>query len=197
MFHNSIVEWCCRPSRQDGLVKVTLGPLVQHVLMSQSLKLDGCHCWQYLGSHVLGKPPVIIFTHQNQHFFSFLRLNMWIGCLLSSLVVWFLLLLCQVFLVGHATVTAVLDGSWLGFIYYVGCEVCQSWCEVQVSAFVAVSVLSHGPNPGSSSINKVTNFLVKGFYWNRFQVSSQTSFQAFLQTKTFTSRLWTFVQQLD
>jgi len=39
---------------------------------------------------------------------------MWIGCLLSSLVVWFLLLLCQVFLVGDATVTVVLDGSWLG-----------------------------------------------------------------------------------
>jgi hypothetical protein len=102
----------------------------------------------------------------------------------------------SVFLVGDATVTAVLDRSWLGFIYYVGCEVCQSQCEVQVSAFVAVSVLSHGPDPDSSSINKVTNFLVKGFYWNRFQVSSQTSFPAFLQTKTFTSRLWTFVQQL-
>jgi hypothetical protein len=41
--------------------------------MRQSLKLDGCHCWQYLGSHVLGEPPVIIFTHQNQHFSSFLR----------------------------------------------------------------------------------------------------------------------------
>jgi hypothetical protein len=37
--------------------------------------------------------------------------------------VWFLLLLCQVFLVGHATVTAVLDGSSLGFIYYAGWEV--------------------------------------------------------------------------
>jgi hypothetical protein len=82
---------------------------------------------------------------------------MWIGCLLSSLVVWFLLLLCQVFLVGHATVTAVLDGSSLGFIYYAGWEVCQSQCDVQVSAF---SVLSHGPDPDSSSINKVAKFLV-------------------------------------
>jgi hypothetical protein len=53
------------------------------------------------------------------------------------------------------------------------------------SAVVAVSVLSHGPHPDSSSINKVTNFLVKGFYWNRFQVSSKTSFQAFLQMKNF------------
>jgi hypothetical protein len=60
-------------SRQDGLVQVTLGPLVQCVLMSQSLKLDGSHCWQYFCSRVLGEPPVIIFTHQNQHFFSFLR----------------------------------------------------------------------------------------------------------------------------
>jgi len=67
------VEWCCRLSRQYGLVKVTLGPLVQGVLMSQSLKLDGCDCWQYLGSRVLEEPLVIIFTHQNQHFFSFLR----------------------------------------------------------------------------------------------------------------------------
>jgi hypothetical protein len=41
--------------------------------MSQSLKLDGSHCWQYLGSRVSGEPPVIIFTHQKQHFFSFLR----------------------------------------------------------------------------------------------------------------------------
>ncbi len=73
MFQNSIVERCCRLSRQDGLVKVALGPLVQRVLMSQSLKLDGCHCWLYLGSRVLGEPPVIIFTHKNQHFFSFLR----------------------------------------------------------------------------------------------------------------------------
>jgi hypothetical protein len=73
MFQNSIVERCSRLSRQDGLVKVTLGPLVHCVLMRQSLKLDGCHCWQYLGSHVLGEPPVIKFTHQNQHFSSFLR----------------------------------------------------------------------------------------------------------------------------
>jgi len=101
---------------------------------------------------------------------------MCIGCLLSSLVVWFLLLLCQVFLVGHATVTAVLDGSSLGFIYYVGWEVCHSQYEVQVSTFLAITVLSHGPNPDSSSINKVTKILVKAFYWNRFQVSSQTSF---------------------
>jgi hypothetical protein len=89
---------------------------------------------------------------------------MWIGCLLSSLVVWSLLLLCQVFLVGHATVTVVLDGSSLGFIYYAGWEVCRSQCDVQVSAFVAFSVLSHGPDLDSSSINKVTKFLVKGFY---------------------------------
>jgi len=73
MFQNSIVERCCRLSRQDGLVKVTLGRLVQRVLMSQSLKLDGCSCWQYLVSCVLGEPPVIIFPHQNQHFFSFVR----------------------------------------------------------------------------------------------------------------------------
>jgi hypothetical protein len=88
MFHTWIVEWCCRLSRQDGLVKVTLGPLVQHVLMSQSLKLDGSHCWQYLGSRVLGEPPVIIFTHQNQLFFSFLRAEYvdWIiiGCLVFT-----------------------------------------------------------------------------------------------------------------
>ncbi len=114
---------------------------------------------------------------------------MCIGCLLSSLVVWFLLLLCQVFLVGHATVTAVLDGSSLGFIYYAGWEVCQSQCEVQVSAFVSFSVLSHGPDLDNNSINKVTKFLVKEFYWNRFQGSTQTSFQAFLQTKTFTFRV--------
>jgi hypothetical protein len=74
--------------------------------------------------------------------------------------------------VGDVTVTAVPDGSRLGFIYNIGCEVCQSQCKVQVSAFVAVSVLSHGPNPDSNSINKVTNFLVKGFHWKRFQVSS-------------------------
>jgi hypothetical protein len=37
--------------------------------------------------------------------------------------------------VGDATVTVVLDGSCLGFVYYVGWEVCQSQCEVQVSAF--------------------------------------------------------------
>jgi hypothetical protein len=43
------------------------------MLMSQSSKLDGSHCWQYLGSSILGEPPVIIFTHQNQHFFSLLR----------------------------------------------------------------------------------------------------------------------------
>jgi hypothetical protein len=91
--------------------------------------------------------------------------------------------------VGHATVTAVLDGSSLGFIYYAGWEVCQSQCDVQVSAFVAFSVVSRGLDPDNSSINKVTKFLVKGFYWNRFLVSSQTSFEAFLQTKTFTSRL--------
>jgi hypothetical protein len=72
MFQNSIVERCCRLSRQDGLVKVTLDPLVHPVLMRQSSKLDGCHCWQYLGSRVLGEPPVIIFSHQNQHFSSFL-----------------------------------------------------------------------------------------------------------------------------
>jgi hypothetical protein len=108
---------------------------------------------------------------------------------MSSLVVWFLLLPCQVFLVGHGTVTAVLDGSLLGFIYYVGWEVCQTQWKVQVSTFVAVSVFSHRPHPDSSSINKVTKFLVKAFYWNRFEVSSQTSFRAFLQTKTFTSRL--------
>jgi hypothetical protein len=41
--------------------------------MSQSLKLDGCRCWQYLVSRVLGEPPVIIFTHKNQHVFSFVR----------------------------------------------------------------------------------------------------------------------------
>jgi hypothetical protein len=114
---------------------------------------------------------------------------MLIGCLLSSLVVWFLLLLCQVFLVGHATVTAVLDGSSLGFIYYAGWEVCQSQCDVQVSAFVAFSVLSHGPDLDSNSSHKVSKFLVKGLYWNKFPVSSQTSFRAFLQAKTFTSRL--------
>ncbi len=91
MFHNSIVEQCCRLSRQDGLVKVTLGPLVQRVLMSQSLKLDGSHYWQYLGSSILREPPVIIFTHQNQHFFSFLRaeyvdwmLTVIIGCLVFT-----------------------------------------------------------------------------------------------------------------
>jgi hypothetical protein len=67
-----VVVWL---SSQDGHVKVTLGPLVQRVLMSQSLKLDGPHCWKYLDSCVLGEPPVIIFTHQNQHFFSFLRVE--------------------------------------------------------------------------------------------------------------------------
>jgi hypothetical protein len=41
--------------------------------MSQALKWDWSHCWQYLGSSVLGEPPVIIFTHQNQQFVSFLR----------------------------------------------------------------------------------------------------------------------------
>jgi len=48
---------------------------------------------------------------------------------------------------------------------------------------VAVGVLSHGLHPDSRSINKVTKFLVKGSYWNRFELSSQTSFRAFLQTK--------------
>jgi hypothetical protein len=43
-------------------------------------------------------------------------------------------------------------------------------------------------NPDSSSSNKVTEFLVKGFYWNRFQVIN-TSFQAFLQAINFTFRL--------
>ncbi len=61
------------------------------MLRSQSLKLDGCHCGQYLGSHVLGEPCVIIFTHQNQHFFSFVRaeyvdwmLTIIIGCLVFT-----------------------------------------------------------------------------------------------------------------
>jgi hypothetical protein len=59
--------------------------------MRQALKLDGCHCWQYLGSRVLEEPPVIIFTHQNQHFCSFLRVEYvdWmlaviIGCLVFT-----------------------------------------------------------------------------------------------------------------
>jgi len=56
-------------------VKIASGPLVQRVLMTQSLKLDASHCWLYLGSHVSGEPPVIIFTHQKQHFFSFLRVE--------------------------------------------------------------------------------------------------------------------------
>jgi hypothetical protein len=84
--------------------------------------------------------------------------------LLTSIFVWFLLLLCQVFLVRHATVTVVLDGSSLGFIYNVGWEVCQSQCKVQVGTLVAVGILSHSPHADSSSINKVTKFLVKGFY---------------------------------
>jgi hypothetical protein len=45
-----------------------LGPIVQGVPTGWSLKLDRCHSWQYLGLHVLGESPVIIFTHQNQHF---------------------------------------------------------------------------------------------------------------------------------
>jgi hypothetical protein len=53
--------------------------------MSQSLKLDGSHCWQYLGSGVLGKPPDIIFTHQNQHFFSFLRAE-YVDCMLTVII---------------------------------------------------------------------------------------------------------------
>jgi hypothetical protein len=101
MFQNSIVERCCRLSRQDGLVKVTLGPLVQRVLMSQSLKLDGCHCWQYLGARVLGEPPVLIFTHQNQHFFSFLR---------AEYVYWMLAVIIGR-LVLTAAMSSVLGGS--------------------------------------------------------------------------------------
>ncbi len=61
------------------------------VLMSQSLKLDGSHYWQYLGSSVLREPPVIIFTHQNKKKFSFLRaeyvdwmLTVIIGCLVFT-----------------------------------------------------------------------------------------------------------------
>jgi hypothetical protein len=105
-------------------------------------------------------------------------------------------------LVFTAAMSSVLGGSchcdscsrWVitGVIMLDG-RFCQSQCDVQVSAFVAFSVLSHGPDLDSSSINKVTKFLVKGFYWNRFPVSSQISFRAFLQTKTFTSRLRTII----
>ncbi len=101
MFHNSIVERCCRISRQDGLVKVTLGPLVHCVLMRQALKLDGCHCWQYLGSCVLEEPPVIIFSHQNQHFFSFLK---------GEYVDWMLPVIIGL-LVFTAAISGVLGGS--------------------------------------------------------------------------------------
>ncbi len=49
MFHNS-VEWCCRLSRQDGLVKVTLGPLVQRGI-ERFLFTGGqgrkCWTWQF------------------------------------------------------------------------------------------------------------------------------------------------------
>ncbi len=60
--------------------------------------------------------------------------------------------------------TAILGQSSLGFVYYAGSEVCQSQCDIEVCTFVAFSLLSHGPNPDSSSINKETKFLVKGFY---------------------------------
>jgi len=102
MLHNSIVERGCRLFRQDGFVKVTLTPLVQCVLVSQF------YCWQYLGSHVLGEPPVIIFTHQNQHFFSFLKAE-YVDSMLTVIIG--RLVFTAAFLVGHATVTAVLDGS--------------------------------------------------------------------------------------
>jgi hypothetical protein len=75
------------------------------------------------------------------------------------MVVWFLLLLlCQVFLEGHGTVTVLLDRSWLL------CRMGGLLITVKVCAFI---ILPHGPRPDSSSINKVTNCLVKEFYWNK------------------------------
>ncbi len=46
---------------------------MQRVLLCQALKFDGCLCWQYLNSHVLGKLPVIMCTNPNPHFFNFLK----------------------------------------------------------------------------------------------------------------------------
>ncbi len=130
--------------------------------------------------------------HIHSSYFNFLR---------AEYVDWMLTVIIGG-LVFTAAMSSVLGGSchcdscsrWVitGVIMLDG-RFCQSQCDVQVSAFVAFSVLSHGPDLDSSSINKVTKFLVKGFYWNRFPVSSQISFRAFLQTKTFTSRLRTII----
>jgi hypothetical protein len=92
-------------------VKVTLGPLVERVLMSQSLKLDGCHCWQNLGSRVLGESPVIIFTHRNQHFFSFVR---------AKYVDWMLTVI-----IGRLVFTAAMLGVLGGSCHCHSC--CHDW----------------------------------------------------------------------
>ncbi len=101
------------------------------------------------------------------------------GCLLSSLVVCFWLSLCQVFLVGHDW------GSTIGW------EVCRLRPD-RVIAYVAVSVPFRIREPDSSPIQKMTKLLGEGFYWNRFQVNSQTLFQVFLQTIHCTSRVMNF-----
>jgi hypothetical protein len=43
-------------------------------------------------------------------------------------------------------------------------------------AFVAVTVVSHGPDPDRSSINKVTNFCRRDFGKTRFQDSNKTAY---------------------
>jgi pimeloyl-ACP methyl ester carboxylesterase len=106
--------------------------------------------------------------------------KLWMGCLLSSLVVWFWLSLCQVFLVGH---------DWGATIGWEVCRLRPDW----VIAYVAVSVPFHIRQPDGSAIQKMTKLLGEGFYWNRFQVNSQTLFQVFLQTIHCTSRVMSFL----
>jgi len=100
---------------------------------------------------------------------------------------WWVMQLWQLFLMGHDW------GSSMMLDVRFANHSAKSKC-VHLWPLVSCLVV---PTQTAASINEVTNFLVKGSYWNRFQISSQTSFQAFWQTKTFTSRLWTFVQQLD
>ncbi len=74
----------------------------------------------------------------------------------------------------------------------IGWEVCRLRPD-RVIANVAVSVPFRIREPDSSAIQKMTKFLGEGFYWNRFQVNSQTLFQVFLQTIDCTSRVMNFL----
>jgi len=197
MFHNSIVERCCRLSRQDGLVKVTLGPLVQHCAHEPVIEIGWVSLlavpWfkriKRTSYHHIHSSKSTFFQFSKGwicgldaycHHWSFGFYCCYVKCS------WWVMPLWQLFLMGHHWGSSImLDGRFANH------SATSKWAPL--SPFV----LSHGPHLDSSSINKVTKFLVKGFYWNRFPVSSQTSFRAFLQTTTFTSRCWTFVQQLD